>query len=54
MSTADRIRVGIAGNGVIGRDVAEAIQGQRDMALAGVADVAANECVAQVVKRRTR
>lgn len=51
MSAADRINVGIVGYGVIGRRVAEAVLLQPDMALAGVADVAADWRVAQAVHR---
>lgn len=51
MSAADSINVGIVGYGVIGRRVAEAVQLQPDMALAGVADVAADWRVAQAVHR---
>lgn len=51
MPAADRIKVGIVGYGVIGRRAAEAVQLQPDMALAGVADVAADWRVAQAAHR---
>ncbi|WP_447954079.1 type II glyceraldehyde-3-phosphate dehydrogenase [Sphingopyxis chilensis] len=51
MTAADRIKVGIVGYGVIGRRVAEAVLLQPDMALTGVADVAADWRVAQAVNR---
>lgn len=51
MSAANRIKVGIVGYGVIGRRVAEAVLLQPDMALSGVADVAADWRVAQVAHR---
>jgi len=53
MSTADQIKVGIVGYGVIGRRVAESVLLQPDMALAGVADVAADWRVAQVTHHGT-
>ena len=43
----EAIRVGIVGYGVIGRRVADAVQRQADMTLAGVADVSADWRVAQ-------
>jgi glyceraldehyde-3-phosphate dehydrogenase (NAD(P)) len=46
-----RIRVGVAGYGVIGRRVADAIQRQSDMELTGVADVAADWRIAQAAGR---
>lgn len=51
MATPERINVGIVGYGVIGRRVAEAVLLQPDMALAGVADVAADWRVAQAAHR---
>ena len=45
--TQSPIRVGIAGYGAIGRRVADAVQRQPDMALAGVADVSADWRIAQ-------
>lgn len=51
MSAENRIKVGIVGYGVIGRRVAGAVLLQPDMALAGVADVAADWRVAQATHR---
>ncbi len=53
MSTEDQIKVGVVGYGVIGRRVAEAVLLQPDMALAGVADVAADWRVAQAMRLGT-
>lgn len=46
-----RTRVGVVGFGVIGRRVAAAIQLQSDMELTGVADIAADWRMAEVVER---
>ena len=47
----ESIRVGIVGFGVIGRRVADAIALQPDMALVGVADIAADWRIAQFARR---
>ena len=47
MNQQQAIRVGVVGYGVIGRRVADAVQRQPDMALAGVADVSADWRIAQ-------
>ena len=47
------IRVAVVGYGVIGRRVAEAVERQPDMTLAGVADVAADWRIAQLGRRGT-
>lgn len=52
MTQSERIKVGIAGFGVIGRRVADAVQRQPDMELVGVADVAADWRIAQAASRR--
>ena len=51
MSEQPRIRVALAGYGVIGRRVADAILAQPDMVLSGVADVAADWRVAGGARR---
>ena len=51
MAEQRRIRVGVAGYGVIGRRVADALQRQSDMELIGVADVAADWRIAQAAGR---
>ncbi len=54
MQAAGRIKVGSVGYGVIGRGIAEPVVVQPNMVLAGVAAVAADWRVTQVVKGRTR
>lgn len=53
MHSEDGIKVAVVGYGVIGRRVAETIRLQPDMRLAGVADVAADWRVAQVIQAGT-
>ena len=51
MTEQGPISVGVVGYGAIGRRVADAVQLQSDMQLAGVADVAADWRIAQAVSR---
>jgi glyceraldehyde-3-phosphate dehydrogenase (NAD(P)) len=51
MTEQSRIRVAVTGYGVIGRRVADAVLAQPDMALAGVADVAADWRIAGAASR---
>lgn len=53
MHSEDGVKVAVVGYGVIGRRVAEAVRLQPDMRLAGVADVAADWRVAQVIQAGT-
>lgn len=54
MASGSPIKVAIAGYGVIGRRVAEAVGVQPDMMLVGIADVVADWRVAQAIHRGTR